>query len=150
MLSDGIIHRVIRRTGVGRKGLGFNLCVAPPHDRIVPNFRVMEITEVFRSRPEQMEETCYGCNTKLTRYSCYSSNVPRLHISLQVELLTPFTSGLPFLLCSSFVLTLLIRKHRLVVLSFCSIVLCSQTYLQSETLNSLLCSISGYCACCAP
>ena len=50
-------------------------------------------------------------------------------ICLRVELLTPFTSGLPFLLCSSFVLTLLIRKHRLVVLSFRSIVLRSQTYL---------------------
>ena len=84
------------------------------------------------------------------RYTCYSDNVPGLHIKLQVELLTPFTSGLPFLLCSSFVLTLLIRKRHLVVLSFCSIVLRSQTNLQSETPNSLLCSISGYCACCAP
>ena len=45
------------RTGVGRKGLGFNLCVAPPHDRIVPNLRVMEITEVFWSRLEKTEET---------------------------------------------------------------------------------------------
>ena len=84
------------------------------------------------------------------QYSCYSGNVPGLHILLRVELLTPFTSGLPFLLCSSFDLTLLIRKHRLVVLSFCSIVLCSQTYLRSETPNSLLCSMSGHCACCAP
>ena len=57
VLSDGTIHRVIQRTGVERKGLGFNLCVAPPHDRIVPDFRVMEITEVFWSRPEKMEET---------------------------------------------------------------------------------------------
>ena len=43
--------------GVGRKGLGFNLCVAPPHDRVVPNFEVTEITEVFQSRPEKTEET---------------------------------------------------------------------------------------------
>ena len=84
------------------------------------------------------------------RYSCYSGNVPGLHIILQVELLTLFTSRLPFLLCSSFVSTLLIRKHRLVVLLFCSIVLCSQTYLRSETPDSLLCSNSGYWACCAP
>ena len=35
-------------------------------------------------------------------YSCYSSNVPGLHIILRVELLTLFTSGLPFLLYSSF------------------------------------------------
>ena len=75
------------------------------------------------------------------RYSCNSGNVPGLHIILQVELLTPFTSRLPFLLCSSFVLTLLIRKHRLVVLSFCSIVLHSQTYLRSVTPNSLLCPL---------
>ena len=92
---------------------------------------------------------CYGCNTKSTRYSGYSSNVPGLHILLQVELLTPFTSGLPFLLCSSFILTLLVRKHHLVVLSFHSIVLRSQTYLRSVTPNSLLCSISGYSTCCA-
>ena len=32
-----------------RKGLGFNLCIAPPHNRLVPNFQVMEFTEVFRS-----------------------------------------------------------------------------------------------------
>ena len=93
---------------------------------------------------------CYGYNTKSTRYSCYSGNVPGLHILLWVKLLTPFTSGLPFLLCSSFVLTLLIRKHCLIVLSFHSIVLCSQTYLRSITPNSLLCSISGYSACCTP
>ena len=66
------------------------------------------------------------------RYSCYSSNVPGLHIILWVELLTLFTSGLPFLLCSSFVSTLLIRNRHLVVLLFYSIVLRSQTYLQSK------------------
>ena len=66
------------------------------------------------------------------RYSWNSSNVPGPHIILRVKLLTPFTSGLPFLLCSSFVLTLLIRKHHLVFLLFCSIVLHSQIYLQSE------------------
>ena len=38
---------------------------------------------------------CYGCNTKSTRYSSYSGNVPELHILLRVELLTLFTSGLP-------------------------------------------------------
>ena len=38
---------------------------------------------------------CYGCNTKSTWYSSYSGNVPGLHILLRVELLTPFTSGLP-------------------------------------------------------
>ena len=63
------------------------------------------------------------------RYSCYSGNVLGPHITLRVELLTPFTSTLPFLLCSSFVLSLLIRKHHLVVLLFCSIVLRSQTHL---------------------
>ena len=36
------------------------------------------------------------------------------------------------MLCSSFISTLLIRKCRLVVLFFCSIVLCSQTYLRSK------------------
>ena len=92
---------------------------------------------------------CYGCNTKSTRYSGYSGNVPGLHILLWVELLTPFTSRLPFLLCSSFILTLLIREHRLVVLSFCSIVLRSQTYLRSE-FQTPCCPLSGYSACCAP
>ena len=86
----------------------------------------------------RVQRLCYGCNTKSIRYSDYSGNVPGLHILLQVKLLTPFTSGLPFLLCSSFVLTLLIREHCLVVLSFCSIVLRSQTHLQSELRNSLL------------
>ena len=95
------------------------------------------------------KEKCHGCNTKSTRYSGYSGNVPGLHILLQVELLTPFTSGLPFLLCSSFVLTLLIREHCLVILSFCSIVLCSQTYLRSK-LQTPCCPLSGYSACCAP
>ena len=57
VLSDGTIHGVIQRTGVRQKGLGFNLCVAPPHDRVVLNFGVMEFTEVFQSRLEKMEET---------------------------------------------------------------------------------------------
>ena len=57
MLSDETIHGVIRRTGVGQKRLGFNFCVVTPHDRVVPDFGVMEITEVFWSRPEKMEET---------------------------------------------------------------------------------------------
>ena len=33
---------LVRRTGVDGKGLGFNLCVAPPQDHIVPNFGVTE------------------------------------------------------------------------------------------------------------
>ena len=44
-----------------RKGLGFNLCVVPPQDRIVPNFGVTEVTEftkVFRSRLEVRTEGC--------------------------------------------------------------------------------------------
>ena len=57
LLNDGTIHGVIQRTGIGRKGLGFNLCVVPPHNHVVPDFRVTEITEVFRSRPEKTEET---------------------------------------------------------------------------------------------
>ena len=57
MLSDKTIYGVIQRTRVGWKGLGFNLCVAPPHNRVVPDFGVMEITEVLWSRPEKMEET---------------------------------------------------------------------------------------------
>ena len=50
-----------------------------------------------------LSQGCYGCNTKSTWYSCYSGNVPGLHILLWVELLTLFTSGLPFLLCSPFI-----------------------------------------------
>ena len=57
LLSDGTIHGDIWRTGVGRKRLGFNLCVVPSHDRVVPDFRVTEITEVFWSTPEKTEET---------------------------------------------------------------------------------------------
>ena len=84
------------------------------------------------------------------RYTCNSSNVPGPHIILRVKFLTSFTSRLPFLLCFLFVLTLLIRKGRLVVLLFCSIVLHSQTYLRSKTPDSLLCSIPGYWAFYAP
>ena len=57
LLSDGTIHRDIQRTGVGWKGLGFNLCVVPPHDCIVPDFRVTGFMEVFWSRLEKTEET---------------------------------------------------------------------------------------------
>ena len=57
LLSDKTIHGVSQRTGVGWKGLGFNLCVMPPHDHVVPNFRVTEIMEVFWGRPEKTEET---------------------------------------------------------------------------------------------
>ena len=38
---------LIRRTAVDGKGLGFNLCVAPPHDHVVSNFEVMEFTEFY-------------------------------------------------------------------------------------------------------
>ena len=48
LLSDGILHRVSGEPEFRQKGLGFSLCVAPPHDCVVPNFRVMEIMEVFR------------------------------------------------------------------------------------------------------
>ena len=57
LLSDGTIHGVIWRTGVEWKGLGFNLCVAPPHNHIVPDFGVTEIMEVFQSILEKTEET---------------------------------------------------------------------------------------------
>ena len=30
---------------------------APLHDRVIPNFRVTEFTEVFWGRPQKMEET---------------------------------------------------------------------------------------------
>ena len=39
---------------------GFNLCVVPPHNRVVPNFGEMEFTEftkVFWSTPEKTEKT---------------------------------------------------------------------------------------------
>ena len=80
-------------------------------------------------------EHCYSVTVvtpSQLRYSCYSGNVPRLHIILRAKLLTLFTSGLPSLLCSSFVLTLLNRKHHLDVHLFWSIVLRSQTHLRSE------------------
>ena len=36
VLSDGKLHRVTHETGVrGQIGLGFNLCVTPPHNHIV-------------------------------------------------------------------------------------------------------------------
>ena len=53
MLSDGTLHGDIWRTRVGRKGLGYNLCVAPPQDCVVPDFRVTETTEGFQSRLEK-------------------------------------------------------------------------------------------------
>ena len=67
VLSDRTLHGVIWRTGVRRKGLGFNLCVAPPQDCIVPDFRVMEFTEVFQSIPEKTGrlEVCEEGCTKL-------------------------------------------------------------------------------------
>ena len=54
---------LVRRTGVERKGLDFNLCVVPLHDHVVPNFRVTEFTEfteftkIFQSTLEKMEKT---------------------------------------------------------------------------------------------
>ena len=59
MLSGRTLHGDVWRTGVDGKGLGFNLCAAPPHDRVVPNFRVTEFTEfmtVFQSIPEKTEK----------------------------------------------------------------------------------------------
>ena len=53
LLSGRTLH------GVERKGLGFNLCVTPPHDRVVPNFGVTEYTEftkIFWSTPEETEK----------------------------------------------------------------------------------------------
>ena len=81
---------------------------------------------------EGMEVSVTVVTPSQLQYSCNSGNVPRPHIILRVKLLTPFTSRLSFLLCSSFVLTLLIRNRHLVVLLFCSIVLRSQTYLRSK------------------
>ena len=95
----------------------------------------------FSPTPSTCSESVTIVTPSQLWYSCYSGNDPGPHIILQVELLTPSTSGLPFLLCSPFVLTLLVRKCCLVVLLFCSIVLRSQTYLQSKTPDSLLCSI---------
>ena len=34
LLSGRTVHGDVQRTGVDGKGLGFNLCVAPPHDRV--------------------------------------------------------------------------------------------------------------------
>ena len=59
MLSGRTLHGVSPENWSWRKGLGFNLCVAPPHDRVVPNFGVAEFTEftvVFRSTPEKTEK----------------------------------------------------------------------------------------------
>ena len=57
LLSGRTLHGDVWRTGVDGKGLGFNLCVAPPHDRVVPNFGVTEFTKVFQSTLEKMEKT---------------------------------------------------------------------------------------------
>ena len=62
MLSGRTLHGDVWRTGVDGKGLGFNLCVAPSHDCVVPNFGVTEFTEftkVFRSTLEKTENTEY-------------------------------------------------------------------------------------------
>ena len=64
VLSSRTLHGEVRRTRVDGKGLGFNLCVAPPHNRVVPNFGVMEFTEftkVFHSIPERAEKTRGSC-----------------------------------------------------------------------------------------
>ena len=126
--------------GVQTDGPGFSLCAVP----------LESFGPVFHDgRGDGMNERRSGVTVVTPSqlwYSCNSGNVPGPHIILQDKLLTPFTSGLPFLLCSPFVLSLLIRNRHLVVLLFCSIILRSQTYLQSKTPDSLLCSISGYCA----
>ena len=64
VLSDGTIHGDIWRTGVGQKGLGFNLCVAPPHDCIVPDFgvrRSRRYSGVYRRRRRRLEVREDGC-----------------------------------------------------------------------------------------
>ena len=55
-MSKLLSGRTLRGVGLENqgwwKGLGFNLCVAPPHNRVVSNFGVTEFTEftkIFRS-----------------------------------------------------------------------------------------------------
>ena len=60
LLSGRTLHGVGPENWSCWKGLGFNLCVAPPHDRVVPNLGVTEFTEftkIFRSTPEKTEKT---------------------------------------------------------------------------------------------
>ena len=60
MLSGLTLHGVGPENQSWLKGLDFNLCVAPSHNRIVPNFGVTEFTEfakIFRSTPEETEKT---------------------------------------------------------------------------------------------
>ena len=59
LLSGRTLHGVSPENRSWRKGLGFNLCVAPPHDCVVQNFGVTEFTEftmVFQSTPEETEK----------------------------------------------------------------------------------------------
>ena len=59
MLSGRTLHGDVQRTGVDGRDLALTY-VLPPHDRVVPNFGVMEFTEfikVFWSIPEKMEKT---------------------------------------------------------------------------------------------
>ena len=61
LLSGWTLHGVCLENQSWWKALGFNLCVAPPHDRVVSNFRVTEFTEftkIFRSRLEIRAEGC--------------------------------------------------------------------------------------------
>ena len=56
LLSGRTLHGVCPENRSWWKGLGFNLCVASPRNRVVPNFGVMEFTEfmkVFQSTPEK-------------------------------------------------------------------------------------------------
>ena len=57
MLSDGTIHGDIWRTGVDRRDLASTYILRPLTITFVPDFGVMEITEVFRSTPEKTEKT---------------------------------------------------------------------------------------------
>ena len=60
LLSGRTLHRVGLENWSWRKGLGFNLCVAPPNNRTVPNFGVTEFMEfmmIFQSIPEETEKT---------------------------------------------------------------------------------------------
>ena len=60
LLSGRTLHGVCPENWSCWKGLGFNLCVAPPRDRVVPNFGVTEFADfmkVFWSIPEKTEKT---------------------------------------------------------------------------------------------
>ena len=50
---------LVQRTGVDGRDLASTYVLRPPHDRVVPNFRVTEFTEftkIFQSTPEETEK----------------------------------------------------------------------------------------------